>query len=101
MRSSEAKLIFSEKYEHGPQVIVEIKIYQLPEKDWQRYPDKVKYSLICIDTKSKKKLLMDNHAPKGHHVHFGKTEKDYAFTSVENLFADFKKYVLDFMEVKL
>ena len=44
---------------------------------------------------------MDNHAPKGHHIHFQNIEKKYNFQSVDALFRDFQKFVLNFMEVKI
>ncbi len=44
---------------------------------------------------------MDNHSPKGHHIHLDEVEKDYEFSTVEALFSDFKKFVLNYMEVKI
>lgn len=96
-----AALIFTEKYLAGGDVVVEIKVWQLPKSDWKRYPDKIKYRLVCINTKTRKKVLMDNHSPKGHHIHLDDLEKDYDFSTVEKLFSDFKKFVLNYMEVKI
>ena len=96
-----AQLIFTEKYFASKDILVEIKIWQLPQSDWKRYPDRIKYKMICLNLKTGKKLLMDNHSPKGHHVHFGDIQKDYNFENVDKLFGDFQIFVLNFMEVKI
>ena len=44
---------------------------------------------------------MDNHAPKGHHVHFNNIEKKYDFENVDKLFQDFQKFVVTFMEIEI
>ena len=96
-----ATLIFTEKYFANKDILVEVKIWQLPPSDWKRYPERIKYKLICLNIKTGKKLLMDNHAPKGHHVHFHNIKKKYDFESVDKLFQDFQKFVVTFMEVKI
>lgn len=96
-----ASLIFTEKYIVENDVVIEIKVWQLPKSDWKRYPDKIKYRLVCINTKTGKKVLMDNHSPKGHHIHLDEVEKGYKFSTVEVLFSDFKKFVLNYMEVNI
>ena len=55
---------------------MELRIYSIQNK---RYPDRIKYSLIMIDSKSKKKVLMDNHHPKGHHFHLDHKEFEYNY----------------------
>ena len=69
--------------------------------DKKRYPDGVKYSLLCLNIETGKKLLMDNHFPKGPHIHFGKVEKKYNFENIDRLFNDFKTLVSTFMEVEI
>ena len=45
-------------------------------------------------------FLLDNHAPKGHHIHdFSGHEKIYKFVSIANLFYDFEKLIQQ-VEVK-
>ena len=44
---------------------------------------------------------MDNHHPKGHHIHLDGEEIFYKFTTWEKLIVDFEKLVLDNMGVKL
>jgi hypothetical protein len=36
---------------------------------------------------------MDNHHPKGDHIHINDTEVHYNFTSTENLFEDFQSLI--------
>jgi hypothetical protein len=79
--------------------IVELKIHQLDKSS--RYPDGVKYSLICKDLESDRKVLVDNHHPKGHHVHLDEQEQTYLFQGTDKLIDDFKVLVNDHMGVKL
>ena len=66
-----------------------------------RYLDRVKYSLIFSDTKTGDRVLMDNHQPKGPHVHLGEEEIPYEYIDDEKLLNDFKQFVLQHMGVKL
>ena len=79
--------------------IMELKIYQLEMSS--QYPDGFKYSLICKDLRTGRQVLIDNHHPKGHHIHLDKEEKMYEFHGTEALIDDFKKLVLEHLEVKL
>lgn len=66
---------------------VELKVWQVSDK---RYPDRIKYSLFCIDLHLKQTVLgMDNHHPKGHHIHQGEEECIYFYTTPEQLVEDF------------
>jgi len=47
------------------------------------YPDSVRYALIAIHPDSKKRVLMDNHSPKGHHYHLDGNEFEYEFTGID------------------
>lgn len=66
-----------------------------------RYPGGVKYGLILTDLKTGKYLLMDNHHPKGPHIHLNDQELPYQFVDEETLIKDFKEMVLTHMEVKI
>lgn len=66
-----------------------------------RYPDGVKYRFILADTKTGNRVLMDNHHPKGPHVHLGKAEIGYQYTDDQKLLSDFRKFVFQHMGVKL
>jgi len=46
-------------------------------------------------------ILMDNHHPKGHHVHINDKEVEYHFISEDNLISDFNQLVLTHMGVRL
>jgi hypothetical protein len=98
---SKAEQIFFHEYYHGPYIKVKISIWKLPEKNWIRYPIKFKYSLICINTKTGQKVLMDNHHPKGPHVHLDNVELNYNFKDVKGLLVDFKDYCRQHMEIGL
>lgn len=74
-------------------------LFEVPKT--KKYPLGVRYSLICIDPATHKRVLMDNHHPKGPHVHFDDREVNYEFVSKDALFADFKKFVSDHMGVQL
>ncbi len=68
--------------------MVELKVWEVPKTE--KYPDGVKYSLYCLETETKMVLVgIDNHHPKGHHIHFGYEEQVYFFEDVEKLIEDF------------
>ncbi len=89
--------IHLKQYVHGKYVL-EVNIWSVVDK---RYPDGVKYSLIFIEVKSGRKVLMDNHHPKKPHVHLDEKEMDYEYMGEEKLFSDFEKYVLQHFGVRL
>lgn len=66
-----------------------------------KYPDGVKYGLILTDPKTGKHLLMDNHHPKGPHIHLNGQEIIYQYVDENKLVKDFKEMVLANMEVKI
>jgi len=76
-----------------------MKLWEVPKT--KKYPDGIKYSLILIDPKNKKKILMDNHTPKGHHYHIDKQEFDYQYTTIEQLIKDFHSLVKIHLGVEL
>ena len=95
-----AVLKFHEKYRFDDRYIIEISFYEVNET--KLYPHGVKYGLICYDSKSGDRVLIDNHHPKSHHIHLGSKELAYEFVSPEQLIKDFKKYVFEhIMGVKL
>ena len=94
-----AKEIVRHKAEIQERYIIELVAHEIGRS--KRYPQAIKYSLICFDKNTKKKILMDNHHPKGHHIHLDGEEIFYKFTTWEKLIVDFEKLVLDNMGVKL
>lgn len=79
--------------------ILEMEIFRVQKT--KEYKDGVKYGLILIDPKTGKKVLMDNHNPKGPHVHLNEKEFPYEYVNEDKLIKDFKNYVLNHMEVKI
>jgi hypothetical protein len=79
--------------------ILELSIHEV--RPSEKYPDGTKYGLICIDLKTKQKVLMDNHHPKGPHIHINELELKYEYLNDEKLIDDFKQLVLKELGVKL
>ena len=44
---------------------------------------------------------MDNHHPKGPHVHLDNREMSYTFTNEDKLIEDFKRFAMEHLEVKI
>lgn len=85
------KITLSHKFT-SEEAIAELKIIQVPIS--QHYPDGLKYSLFLVLKHSGKILVgLDNHKPKGHHIHFDHKEESYEFLSMEILIDDFWNYV--------
>lgn len=93
-----SSVIYYLKEEVKNKYIIELKIHVVEDK---RYVDGVKYSLLMIDPKTKKKVLMDNHHPKGPHFHLDDDEFDYDYKSDDKLIEDFKRLVLQHFGEKL
>ncbi len=66
-----------------------------------RYPDGVKYGLICKDLQTDHYVLFDNHHPKGPHIHINDQEFEYEYVNDNQLIEDFKTYVLTHLGVIL
>ncbi|HBE01137.1 MAG TPA: hypothetical protein DC049_01490 [Spirochaetia bacterium] len=81
------------------QFIVEFNIFQL--RNVKDYPNNIKYRLICTDIRNNRKILFDNHKPKGHHYHIDEKEYLYNFISEIKLIDDFKQLVLEHFGVIL
>ena len=94
-----AKLVYWHKARIQNRYILEMKLHRVSQSE--QYKDGVKYRIILIDSKTKKRVLMDNHYPKGHHIHLDKEELSYTFIDEEKLVEDFKRLVLEHMEVTL
>jgi hypothetical protein len=83
---------------HG-RYVVELSIHEVGKS--LKYPDGIKYGLICKDLKTGDSVLMDNHHPKGPHVHINDREISYDYVNDEKLISDFEKLVLRELGVKL
>ena len=85
-----AELIEYLKQDIRGKYVMEIRVWKVDDK---RYPDGMKYSLIFVDKKSGKKVLMDNHHPKKPHVHLDDVELPYDYVDTSTLIDDFKQFV--------
>ncbi|MBI1883519.1 MAG: hypothetical protein HYS08_04865 [Chlamydiae bacterium] len=94
-----ATLVYWHKARLQGRYVLEMEIYQVGKST--QYKDGVKYGLILTDTKSGKRVLMDNHHPKGPHVHLDSREISYEYFDEEKLIQDFKSLVLEHLGVKL
>jgi len=83
---------------HG-RYVIELSIYEVGISS--KYPDGIKYGLICKDLKTGDYVLMDNHHPKGPHIHFNDQELRYEYVNDERLIEDFQNWVLKELGVKL
>lgn len=94
-----ASLIFYHKDVVANRFVIELVIYEI--SDIEKYPDKIKYGLICKDLKTGEQILMDNHFPKGPHIHVRQHEMPYVYINQDVLVEDFKKLVEEELGVKL
>ena len=78
---------------------MELSIHEVGKSS--RYPDGIKYGLICKDLRTGDYVLMDNHHPKGPHVHVNEREFVYEYTNDDKLIEDFEMLVLKELGVKL
>lgn len=79
--------------------VVELSIYEVGKSS--KYPGGIKYGLICKDLKTGNYVLLDNHHPKGPHVHINDREFSYDYVDDEKLIEDFQMFVLQELGVKL
>jgi hypothetical protein len=79
--------------------ILEMKLWEVTKT--KKYPDGIKYGLIVVNIKLKKKVSMDNHTPKGHHYHIDDEEFDYEYKGIEQLAEDFYSLVKVHLGVSL
>jgi hypothetical protein len=79
--------------------VVELSIHEVGTSS--KYPDGIKYGLICKDLKSGEFVLLDNHHSKGPHVHVNDQEFSYDYVNDDKLIEDFEKLVLKKLGVKL
>ncbi len=94
-----AKLKFFAKNMIHDRYVVEVSIYEFAKS--KKYPDGIKYGLICKDLRTGDCVLMDNHHPKGPHVHVNDREFTYEYVSDDRLIEDFEMFVLRELGVKL
>ena len=94
-----ARLVYWHKAKIRGRYIVEMKIYEIRRS--AQYHDGVRYSMILVDPATGRRVLMDNHHPKGPHLHLDSLEISYDYANEDQLVDDFKKWVLKHMEIEL
>jgi len=83
----------------GERFLLEATIYEFPKS--RKYPLGVRFGMFCKDMKTGHFVLIDNHYPKGPHVHMGDEELPYDYRSDEDLIKDFLQLILEQFGVKL
>jgi len=78
---------------------MEMKIHEV--RGSAQYPDGVRYSMILFDPTTGHRVLMDNHYPKGPHIHIDLMEIPYVYVNEDQLVDDFKAWALKHMEIEL
>lgn len=94
-----ARLIRHEKFIVRRRYIIEISVHEVLNS--KQYPDSLKWGLVCIDRISGKKVLMDNHHPKGPHFHLDDEEFAYDFRGLDELVDDFRRIITEHMGVQI
>ncbi len=94
-----ATLIRHEKFIVRRRYIVEISVHQIAKSE--RNKDGLKWGLICVDQVTGQKVLMDNHHPKGPHIHIDETELPYDFRGLDQLVSDFRNLINEHIGVKI
>ena len=92
-------MVRHEKFVIRRRFLVEISVHQVLSSD--RYPDRLKWGLICVDRVSGKRVLMDNHHPKGPHIHIDDQELPYDFSDLNKLIGDFRSLIMEHLGVQI
>ena len=67
----------------------------------KRYPSGRKFSLVCSEMKTGRKILIDNHHPKNPHFHLDDNEYDYDYKNVGKLLKDFRNLAFEHFGEKI
>ena len=94
-----ANLLYSHKARIQGRYVLEMEIYRVAHSS--KYKEGVRYGLILHDLETGRRVLMDNHHPKGPHIHLDDKEMPYDYINEDKLISDFKNLVAIHMEVTL
>ena len=72
-----ARVRYYQKFLLNGRYVLELEILEV--SDSSKYPDGIKYAMICKDLRSGEHVLLDNHHPKGPHLHINDEEFAYAY----------------------
>jgi hypothetical protein len=68
--------------------VAELKVWYIGTS--KHYPEGIKYTLFLVKPENGTVILgMDNHKPKGPHLHLNGQEIAYSFTTIDELITDF------------
>lgn len=68
--------------------VAELKVWEVGES--VHYPDGLKYGMFLVQPETGEIVFgLDNHKPKGPHLHLNGREEPYEFTTVDSLIEDF------------
>ena len=71
--------------------IAELKVWDVGEST--HYPEGIKFSLFLVQPESGEIILgIDNHKPKGPHLHMDGREQPYSFKTIDQLIEDFWRH---------
>jgi hypothetical protein len=70
--------------------VVELKVWDIPRSE--KYPQGRRFSLFLV-ARGEVLVGIDNHNPKGPHLHLGQEEFQFHYTDDEQLLADFWELV--------
>jgi hypothetical protein len=94
-----AIVVRHEKFIVRRRYLIEISVHQVPKSS--SYKDGLKWGLVCIDRLNGKRVLMDNHHPKGPHIHIDDDEMPYEFSGLDKLVSDFRQLITEHMGVQI
>ena len=95
----QATLVRHEKFIVRRRYLIEITVHAIENN--ARYRDGLKWGLICVDQTTGRRVLMDNHHPKGPHIHIDDEELTYDFVGLDRLVDDFRRLIAEHMGVKI
>jgi hypothetical protein len=84
----EKRLVWSSKLNSAG--IVELKVWEVPKSE--EYPAGRKFSLFLV-AKGAVLVGIDNHRPKGPHLHLGKDEQPFRYADDDQLLKEFWELV--------
>lgn len=94
-----ARLRFYSKSKVQNRYVVVLSIHEVGKS--KKYPDGIKYGLVCKDLRTGDEVVFDNHHPKGPHIHIKDRELPYKYVNDDQLIEGFKEMVLTELGVAL
>ncbi|OGT44111.1 MAG: hypothetical protein A3F42_00875 [Gammaproteobacteria bacterium RIFCSPHIGHO2_12_FULL_37_34] len=92
-----ARLLYKEKLQFEDGSILELVLWELPNKTKDR-PHGYKYRLYYCDNERHCIVRYDNETGKGDHKHIGDKEIEYLFVDKDTLLEDFYRDVMQYLK---